>query len=166
MDKDRLIRKQLFELLDGGNSHMGFAGVIKDFPLQHINSKASGVPYSPWQFLEHMRIAQWDILEFIRNPDHVSPHYPEGYRPRSDEKADEARWAKTVRDFTADLKALQDLVTDPAIDLYGPIPHAPDYTILREILVVADHNSYHTGELALLRQVMDLWPADNLYLTG
>jgi len=166
MDEDKLIRGQLHDLLDGGNSHMGFAGVIADFPLQFINSKAPGVPYSPWHFLEHMRIAQWDILEFIRNPDHVSPDYPEGYRPRADERADAAKWHKTVRDFRADLKALQDMVADPATDLYGPIPHARNYTVFREILVVADHNSYHIGELAMLRQVMDLWPENNRYLTG
>jgi hypothetical protein len=166
MSDESLVRKELVALLAGSNSHMGFEGVIKDFPLQHINSRASGVPYSPWHFLEHMRIAQWDILEFIRNPDHISPDYPEGYRPRAEEKADENRWHKTVRDFRADLHALQDLVTDPAIDLYAPMTHTPKYTILREILVVADHNSYHTGELAMLRQVMDLWPADNQYLTG
>jgi len=166
MSYDSLVRKQLVELLSGSNSHMGFEGVIKDFPLHHINSKAPGVPYSPWHFLEHMRIAQWDILEFIRNPDHISPDYPEGYRPGVEEKADETRWHATVQKFRADLKSLQDLVTDHATNLYGPIAHAPEYTILREILVVADHNSYHTGELAMLRQVMDLWPADNRYLTG
>ena len=117
---------------------MGFEEVIADFPLQHINSKASGVPYSPWHFLEHMRIAQWDILEFIRNPDHVSPDYPAGYRPRAGEKADAARWHETIGDFEADLKALQAMVADPETDLYAPIPHAPDYTIFREILVAAD----------------------------
>jgi hypothetical protein len=166
MENDRLIRQQLAALLNGGDSHMGFDGVIKDFPLQHINSKAQGVPYSPWHFLEHMRIAQWDILQFIRNPDHVSPDYPEGYRPRAIETASEADWEKTVRDFTTDLQDLKDLVADPGTDLYGPIPHAPDYTIFREILVVADHNSYHVGELAILRQVMNLWPEKNRYLTG
>ena len=166
MSDDSLVRKQLVELLAGGNSHMGFEGVIKDFPLQHINRRAPGVPYSPWHFLEHMRIAQWDILEFICNPEHVSPDYPEGYRPKAGEKADAERWHKTVRDFRKDLKALQNLIIAPDTNLYAPIAHAPEYTILREILVVADHNSYHTGELAMLRQVMDLWPADNQYLTG
>ena len=166
MSDESLVRKELVALLAGSNSHMSFEGVIKDFPLQHINSRAAGVPYSPWHFLEHMRIAQWDILEFIRNPDHISPDYPEGYRPSVEEKADENRWHNTVQDFRADLHALQDLVTDPTTDLYAPMTHAPKYTIIREILVVADHNSYHIGELAMLRQVMDLWPEDNQYLTG
>ena len=166
MIRDKLVRDQLIELLGGGNSHMGFKEVIADFPLQHINSKATGVPYSPWHFLEHMRIAQWDILEFIRDPGHVSPDYPAGYRPAAEEKADAARWHKTAEDFAADLEALQSMIADPSTDLYAPIPHAPDYTIFREILVAADHNSYHIGELAMLRQVMDLWPENNRYLTG
>ena len=166
MDRDAQVRQQLIELLKGGNSHMGFAEVIAGFPLQSINEKAAGVPYSPWHFLEHMRIAQWDILEFIRNPDHLSPEYPEGYRPRAGEKADEPRWRKTVQDFEADLQALQDVVADPHTDLFAPIPHASTYTVFREILVVAEHNGHHIGELAMLRQVLNLWPADNRYLTG
>jgi hypothetical protein len=164
--QDKLVREQLVALLRGGQSHMRFDEVISDFPIQFINSTAPNVPYSPWQFLEHMRIAQWDILEFIRNPGHVSPEYPEGYRPHPGEKADEALWNKTVKNFRADLRALEAIVVDPVTDLFAPIPHAQEYTVFREILVVASHNSYHIGELALLRQVMDLWPADNSYLTG
>lgn len=166
MDPDTILRRQLIGLLGGGNAHMVFAEIIADFPLDSINGKAPDIPYSPWQFLEHMRIAQWDILEFIRNPDHVSPQYPEGYRPRSDEMADAELWRKTLDCFTADLTALQDMVADQDIDLFLPIPHAPDYTILREVLVIASHNSYHMGELALLRQIMGLWPQDRQYLTG
>lgn len=166
MNQDRIIREQLIALLDGGNSHMTFAEVAAGFPLEAINSKAPGIPYSAWHFLEHMRIAQWDILEFIRNEGHVSPDYPEGYRPKADERADEKQWHDTVRGFAADLQALQDMVADPVVDLFAPISHAPDYTIFREILVIAAHNSYHTGEVALLRQILDLWPEDNRYLTG
>jgi len=145
---------------------MSFDEVIADFPLEHINSKAAGVPYSPWHFVEHMRIAQWDILEFIRNPEHISPEYPEGYRPHPDERADKAQWQKTMRDFRSDLKALEAMVGNSKVDLFAPIPHAPEYTIFREILVVADHNAYHIGEIAMLRQIMDLWPAGRPYLTG
>ena len=109
---------------------------------------------------------QWDILEFIRNPDHVSPHYPEGYRPNPDEKADEARWRKTLSDFQSDIDALDRMVHNPQTDLFAPIPHAKNYNIFREILLAADHNAYHLGELAIIRQVMDLWPAARKYLTG
>ena len=140
--------------------------IVGDFPLEFINDKVTNVPYSFWQILEHMRIAQWDILEFIRNSDHVSPHYPEGYRPTPHEKADKARWLKTISDFREDLEALQKMVLDPNIDLFAPIPHAKEYTVFREILLVADHNAYHLGELAIIRQVMDLWPEGRKYLTG
>ena len=166
MKSEKRIRTELLALLRGGNAHMTFEEVIADFPAEYINRKAPNVPYSFWHFLEHLRIAQWDILEFIRNPDHASPDYPEGYRPRPDELATEAGWLRTVNDFRADLQALQDLVADPGTDLFGPLPHAKDYTIFRELLTVADHNAYHIAEIAMLRQVMDIWPEDNGYLTG
>lgn len=145
---------------------MDFDEIVSDFPFECINKKAPNVPYSFWQILEHMRIAQWDILEFIRNPGHVSPHYPEGYRPSPDEQADRTRWFKTIADFRADLEALQRIILDSSVDLLVPLPHAKEYTILREILLAADHNAYHLGELAILRQVMDLWPENRKYLTG
>jgi hypothetical protein len=107
--------------------------------------------------IEHLRVAQWDILEFIRNPDHISPDWPEGYWPHPDQKADWTQWEGTIQLFQSDLKALQDLVAEPNTDLYAPIPHAPTYTIFREIVLVADHNAYHIGELAILRGVMGLW---------
>ena len=166
MHQDKAVRQQLVALLDGRNAHMTFAEVTAGFPLHRINDRAGHVPYSPWHFLEHMRIAQWDILEFIRNPDHISPDYPRGYRPGPSEQATERMWHGTIRGFSADLRSLQDMVADPVTDLFAPLPHAGEYTIFREILVVADHNAYHIGELAMLRQVMDLWPEDNPYLTG
>ena len=166
MNSDDLIRKELLALLRGGNAYMTFEEVIADFPLKLITIRPPHTPYSAWHFLEHMRIAQWDILEFIRNPDHVSPEYPQGYRPNASEIADEARWYDTIAGIRADCAALEGLVTDPSLDLFAPIPHAPDYSIFREILLVADHNAYHIGELAILRQVLDAWPPDSPYLTG
>jgi hypothetical protein len=160
MNSDKVAREQLLALLRGGNSHMGFDAAVADFPEESINRKPPNVPYTPWHLIEHMRITQWDILEFIRNPDHVSPDWPEGYWPARDKQADKARWEKSIRDFHADLKALQDLVADPNTDLFAPIPHATDYNILREILVVSDHTAYHTGEFAILRQVMGTWPSN------
>lgn len=158
MDPDKLVREQLLFLLGGGNAHMSFDQAVAEFPLEYINSPPPNVPYTPWHLLEHMRIAQWDILEFIRNPAYISPEWPEGYWPPQDELADEIRWEQTLRDFRADLRALQEMVEDPDIDLFAPLPHAQDYTVLREILVVADHNAYHIGEFAILRQVMETWP--------
>lgn len=159
MDSRRTItvREQLLQLLSGGNAHMSFDKAVKDFPLQAMNAKPTNVPYTPWHLLEHIRIAQWDILEFIRNPHHVSPDWPSGYWPAEDEEADEEIWQQTVGHFRSDLDSLREIVRDPDTDLTAPLPHAPDYTILREILVVSDHNAYHIGELGILRQVMGWW---------
>jgi hypothetical protein len=163
---DEVLRKELIALLEGGNAHMSFNDVIADFPLEHINTKTPKTPYSFWHFVEHIRIAQWDILEFIRNRDHVSPPYPEGYRPRPEEQTDEKGWQRSIDGVRADLKALKDMVRDRKTDLFAPIPHAPGYTIFREVVLAADHNAYHTGELAIMRQIMDIWPPTNRYLTG
>lgn len=160
MSADKIVREQLLALLRGGNAHLSFDQAVADFPMDQINTEPPNVPYTPWHLLEHLRLAQWDILEFIRNPDHISPSWPEGYWPTRDERADEIRWQKTIGYFQTDLKALQDLVADQQTDLYAELPHAPGYNILREILVVADHNAYHIGEFAILRQVMSTWPAD------
>lgn len=151
-------RTQLLALLQGGNAHMPFEQAVADFPLERINERPPGVPYSLWHLLEHLRIAQWDILEFVRNPAHVSPDFPEGYWPPPQVEADPQQWQATIVQFQADLRAMADIVSDPATDLYVDLPHAPGYTILREVLVLADHNAYHIGELAILRQVMGAWP--------
>jgi hypothetical protein len=158
MSKDGVVREQLLALLRGGNAHMSFDEAVAEFPIASINTYPPHVPYTPWHLLEHLRIAQWDILEFIRNPAHISPPWPEGYWPVPETRADAQTWAGTSAAFQADLGALQELVADPATDLTAPLPHAPEYTILREILVVADHNAYHIGEFAILRQVMQTWP--------
>jgi len=160
MESDKVVREQLLSLLRGGNAHMNFDQAVADFPIQNINSKPPNVSYTPWYLLEHLRIAQWDILEFICDPKHVSPTWPEGYWPPENEEADQAKWEKTISNFQADMETLQDMVVDQQVDLYAPIPNAPDYTILREILLVADHNAYHIGEFAILRQVMDNWQSN------
>ena len=166
MKPDQVIRNELLALLQGGNAHMGFEEVLADFPRDFINKKPPNTPYAFWHFVEHLRITQWDILEFVRNPRHVSPQYPAGYRPAPEEKTDEAGWQKSCDRFTADLEALQEIVRDETIDLLAPIPHARDYNIFREIVLAADHNAYHIGEIAIMRQIMDIWPPGNKYLTG
>lgn len=157
MDTNQSVRKQLLALLQGGNAHMSFDQAVADFAPGYYNSRPPNIPYTPWHLLEHLRLAQEDILEFIRNPDHISPTWPEGYWPAPDARADESAWEQTLASFKADLQALIDIVADPAADLYRDLPHAPGYNILREILVVCDHNAYHIGEFAILRQVMETW---------
>jgi len=154
---DQVTRQQLIALLRGENAHMNFSQAVKNFPLQAANQQPPNVPYTPWQLLEHIRIAQWDILEFIRDPDHVSPEWPKGYWPEEGAQADQSRWQQTIDQYLADRRALEAIVSDRSKDLTAPIPHAQDYTILREILVVSDHGAYHIGEFATLRQVMGTW---------
>ena len=157
MDSDKQVRDQLLALLQGGNAHLTFDEAVVNFPRERMNTKPPHVSYTPWHLLEHMRISQWDILEFIRNPQYVSPTWPEGYWPAVDAQADEAAWKRTLASFRADLHSLEEIVADLSVNLYTPIPHGNGQNILREILVVADHNAYHTSEFATLRQVMDAW---------
>jgi len=157
MDMDTAVREQLQELLQGGDAHMAFDEAVAKFPREHMNTKPPNIPFTPWHLLEHIRLAQWDILEFIRNPQYISPTWPEGYWPVEDAQADEHAWEKTLASFRADLQSLQEMVADPAVNLFEPIPHGNGQNILREILVVADHNAYHIGEFATLREVMGTW---------
>ncbi len=157
MSSDQVVREQLLALLNGGNAHMPFEEAVADFPVEHFNTRPPDIAYTPWHILEHLRIAQWDILDFIRNPDYVTPEWPKEYWPDPGETADQAQWDKTINLFLSDAGSLREIVSDPETDLYAPITHAPDYTILREILVVSDHNAYHIGEFAILRQVMGTW---------
>ena len=148
------LRKHLLELLGGGGAHPDFDAVVADFPAALCGVRPEGAPHSGWELLEHMRIAQWDILEFSRNPRHVSPEWPKGYWP-DPEAASSIAWAKSVKAFRADLKAMQDLVADPGTDLFARIPHGEGQTILREALLVADHNGYHLGQLMLVRRLLE-----------
>ena len=157
MQTDQLMREQLLALLRGNQAHMTFDEAVAQFPLEYINRKPPNVPYTPWHLLEHLRIAQGDILEFIRNPDYVSPDWPSGYWPSAEAQADGTQWQQSIAAFRADLEALEALVTDPATDLFAPLPQGLPYTVFREIVVVGNHNSYHIGEFAILRQVMDSW---------
>ncbi len=156
MEQEQALREHLLYLLRGGGAHIDFETVIVDFPVHALNRKVAGVTYTPWQVLEHMRIAQWDILEFSRNAGHVSPEWPAGYWPTPDKEADETAWQQSSAAFRADLIALTQLVAAPSTDLFAPLAHGDGQTILREALLVADHNAYHLGVLTILkRQVAD-----------
>jgi hypothetical protein len=155
------LRSELLALLQGGNAHMGFEDAIAEFPPDHINRKPTRLPYSFWHLLEHMRIVQWDILQFVLDPDHVSPPYPDGYWPAEDKKGEQEDWDRTIRGFRKDLLKLQELVSNPKTDFFGPIPHAKEYTVFREILLAADHNAFHLGEFVILRRIMGI-PADEI----
>jgi hypothetical protein len=157
MEKDADLRQHLLALLKEGNAHATFQDVLKDFPAELRGKRPKGSPHSPWELLEHMRIAQWDILEFSRDPKHESPKFPEGYWPAKPEPPDEKAWDRSVSGFCRDLDALCALVADEKTDLYVCIPHGDGQTILREALLTADHNAYHLGQLVLVRRLLGAW---------
>ena len=151
------VREEVLSLLRGGQAHASFDDVIKDLPAKLRGAKPDGAPHTAWQLLEHMRIAQWDILEFSRNAKHASPQWPEGYWPKTEKPASDAAWKKSISSFKKDLAAMQKLVEDPKTDLYTKIPHGTGQNILREALLAADHNAYHIGQLVLLRRLLGAW---------
>ena len=157
---DKALRDHLLYLLRGGGAHLNFDQAIADLPGNLRGLKPDGLPFTPWKLLEHLRIAQWDILEFSRNPRHVSPEWPRGYWPEGDVPPDEAAWEKSVAAFRADLKAMEKLVASPRTDLFAKIPHGEGQTILREALLVADHNAYHLGQIVLVRRLLRAWTGD------
>ncbi len=156
--QDRSLRQHLVDLLKGGNAHARFDEVIAGISPRLRGQKPRGFPHSPWMLLEHMRIAQWDILEFSRNKNHVSPDWPRGYWPRSEAPPSSAAWNASIKRFRKGLKAMQSLVANPKTDLCARIPWGEGQTILREALLVADHNAYHLGQLVDVRRLLGAWP--------
>ncbi len=154
------LREQLIAAIDGHDAHLPFDAAVRDFPDAAINRPAPDLPYTPWHLLEHIRMAQWDILDYIRNRAYLAPTWPDEYWPPRDATTTPAGFAASVEAFRADQRALRDLVADPGTDLLAVIPGTPGHTILREIRIVAAHDAYHLGEFAILRQVMGTWPAD------
>ena len=154
---DQPLREHVLYLLKGGGAHLNFEQAIADLPEDLRGAKVEGVSHTAWRLLEHLRICQWDILEFSRNPKHVSPDFPDGCWPEGDTPPDSESWDKSVQAFRDDLQAMIDLVADPDTDLYAQIPNGDGQTILREALLVADHNAYHLGQLVFLRRCLAAW---------
>ena len=151
---DSALRDELVALLRGGQAHARFAETLRDFPAELAGARAAGIPHTPWRLVEHMRIAQRDILDFCRDADHVSPEFPDGYWPEGEAPADGAAWTASVEAFCEDLLAMERLVSDPSSDLFARVPGGDGPTLLREAMLVADHNAYHLGQLvAILRAV-------------
>ena len=158
MDTDKSLREHLIDLLQGGNAHVKFDDVLADFPAELRDQKAANLPHSAWMLLEHMRIAQWDILEFSRNRKHKSPDWPKGYWPATDNPPSAAQWNASIKQFRADLKEMADLVKNPKTDLFAKIPGGDGQTILREALLVADHNAYHLAQIVDVGRLLGAWP--------
>jgi hypothetical protein len=156
-DHDKALRQQLVDLLNGGDAHARFGDVVADFPATLRGQKPAGMPHSPWMLLEHLRITQRDILEFSRDPNYVSPKWPEAYWPKSPAPPAASAWSKSVAGFRQDLKSVQALVANPKTDLLAAIPWGEGQTILREALLVADHNAYHIAQMVDVRRLLGAW---------
>lgn len=160
MTREKALREHLHNLLAARQAHVDFETALANLPEEARGRRADACPNTPWQILEHMRIAQWDIVEFSRNPDHVSPEFPEGYWPPSESPPDEEAWDVSVSRFRDDLRGMMDLVADPRVDLFARLPHGTGQTVLREAMVLADHNAYHLGQLVVLRRALGCWPKE------
>ena len=158
---DESLRKHVLYLLRGGGAHLSFDDCVKSFPPDLCNRQIDGLPYTQWQVLEHIRLAQWDILEFSRDASHVSPEFPKGYWPNADELGNPTLWQQTIEKFRNDLQQMEALVEDPSTDLHAKIPHGDGQTILREALLIADHNAYHLGVLAVVARIVKAGPRES-----
>ena len=157
MADDKALREHLVKLLNGGEAHADFEQGLADFPAEVRGKTPKGAEHSPWQLLEHLRIAQADILEFSISADYKAKEWPKDYWPEEAAPVSPQAWNASINSFCEDLKAMCTLVEDPKTDLFAKIPHGDGQTILREALVLADHNSYHLGQFVLLRRLLGAW---------
>jgi len=154
------VRHQLIELLEAKGAHLPFEAAVADFPTEAINRPIPDLPaYTPWHLLDHIRYAQWDILEYVRNRAYLEPTWPDNYWPPLEATATRQQFDDTIAAFRRDRAALREIIEDGSTDLFAVIPNTPGHTIFREVRVVGAHNAYHIGEFAILRQVMGTWPA-------
>jgi uncharacterized damage-inducible protein DinB len=156
-DHDQALREQVVYLLDGGGAHAKFDDIIEKIPADLRGKKVNGLPHTLWMLLEHLRLAQWDILEFSRDKKHVSPAWPAGYWPKNEAAPSDAAWNESVKQFRASLKEMVDLINDPKTDLFAKIPWDDGQTILREALLVADHNAYHLAQMVDMIRLLGAW---------
>jgi hypothetical protein len=158
MAHDEALRQQLVKVLDWGEAHADFHAAVDGFPAKLRGRVPDGFPYSAWQLLEHIRLALRDILEFSRDARHKSPPWPEGYWPKTKAPPSAEAWDRSVKAVAEHVDAMRKLVTDPSCDLFAPLPHGSGQILLREVLLAADHNAYHIGQLVLVRKALGAWP--------
>lgn len=154
---DEPLIKQLISLIEKGNAHVSFEKSVDDLAFKNTGIKPANLPYSISKLVEHIRIVQWDILEFSRNPYHISPEWPKEYWPAEDAPADEQSWQKSLRQIRQNRTDFIALLNKPGVDLYTPFLHGDGQNLLREALLIADHNSYHTGQIILIRRLLNDW---------
>ena len=156
--KNSPVQQHLLNLLSFEGAHAGFDDAVRGLAPELRGKKINGAPHTAWQLLEHMRIAQWDILQFSVDAAHVSPDFPGGYWPKSRTPPSTRAWNESIKAFHKDLEAMIALVENPSTDLFARIPHGTGQTVLREALLIADHNAYHLGQFVLLRRLLGAWP--------
>ena len=149
--------KELISLLKKGNAHVSFNDAIKDIPFEDLSKKPDNLPYSIWQLIEHIRITQKDILDFSCSNNYKALNWPDDYWPKEIAPKNEAAWKKSVTEIKDDLKQFIELLKDENVDLLKPFEHGDGQNLLREALLIADHTSYHTGEIIVLRRLLGNW---------
>lgn len=157
MEANNLIREHLLYLLNGDGAHLDFEAAVKDLPPTQRGTKPKGAAHSAWELLEHLRITQRDVLESIRNPNHTSPEFPDGYWPGVQKPSDDKTWEASTAAFRTDSAELRKMVENNGTDLLAELPHAAGQTMFRKLAMLADHNSYHIGQLVLLRRILGAW---------
>jgi len=157
MNQNDILCEHLIKLLDWQDAHVSFDTAVEGIPSPLQGVRPEGLPYSPWELLEHMRVTQKDILSFCRNQDYKAPKWPDEYWPKTTSPPEPNDWQKSVNAFRTDRQSLQSLIADPTLDLYAEIPHGEGQTYLREVLLVADHGAYHVGELVAVRRLLGVW---------
>jgi len=153
MDTNKELRRHLLELLEGKSAHIDLKTVLDEFPVTEINTRLENAPHTAWELLEHLRIAQHDIVEFSRDANHVSPKFPDGYWNKAEATAED--WQTSCKQIFDDLQTMRDLVSDEKTDLLAKIPHGDGQTVFREALLVSDHNTYHFGQIAFLMRTLE-----------
>lgn len=156
-DATSVVREQLIQLLTGSNAHQSFEEAINDLPVSLRGIKPDKLPYSIWQLVDHIRIAQWDILEFSRDPNHQSPPWPDGYWSKEVAPPTDEAWERAVQQIKQDRDAFIALLSDSECDLYAPFAHGDGQNLLREALLIADHTAYHVGEILVIRRLLNAW---------
>jgi uncharacterized damage-inducible protein DinB len=156
-DGDHVIRTHVATLLDWQSAHADFEAAVAGVPPELRGKRPSGLPHSLWELLEHLRLCQWDILDYCVNPDYREGTWPDDYWPPSAEPPSREAWDESVAAFRRDLATLKRMANDPKVDLTGPLPYAPQATYLRELLLVADHNAYHVGQIVIVRRLLGIW---------
>ena len=157
MTNDTAIRQHISRLLAWEEAHAGFDSAVDGIPVSARGAKPDRLPYSPWQLLEHLRRTQHDILDFCRNPHYEELKWPDDYWPEAAAPSSDAAWDDSIAEFRKDREALQQMATDPGVELTAAIPHGTGQTYLRELLLVADHSAYHVGELIIVRRLLGIW---------